>query len=164
MTVPSKQNSLESVYEELHELLSDYAPPFVLKEGTVKGKRDLHLQAPQPVIVPGAYSGSPKTVGMASIILQKGYVGLYFLPIYLEPGLAKKLSPELRKLLKGKTCFYVRRLTPELKKDVRAALEIAKHAEEVGSSRCEAKSETAGERARRFLQQSAFKAAECFKL
>ena len=126
MTAKAKQDSLESVYEELQALLAEYAPPFVLKEGTVKRKRDLHLQAPKPVIVPGRYGGSPKMVGMASIILQKGYVGFYFLPIYLEPGLAKKLPPELRKLLKGKTCFYIRKWTPELKKDVRAALEIGK--------------------------------------
>ena|SRR5262245_17336970 len=126
MVIKGRQASLETVYEELHELLSEYAPPFVLKEDSIQGKRDLHLQAPEPVLVPGKYGGSPKMVGMASIILQKGYVGFYFLPIYLEPALAKKLSPELRKLLKGKTCFYVRRLTPELKKDVRAALEIGK--------------------------------------
>jgi hypothetical protein len=126
MPIKEKQTSLQAIYEELHELLSEYAPPFVLEEDSIKGKRDLHLQAPGPVIVPGKYGGSPKVVGMASIILQKGYVGFYFLPIYLEPALAKKLSPGLRKLLKGKTCFYVRRLTPELKKDVRAALEIGK--------------------------------------
>ena len=107
-------------------MLAANAPPFVLKEGMVKRKRDLHLQAPKPVIVPGRYGGSPKMVGMASIILQKGYVGFYFLPIYLEPGLAKKLPPDLRKLLKGKTCFYIRKWTPELKKDVQAALEIGK--------------------------------------
>jgi len=126
MSAKAKPESLEAVYDELYALLSQYAPPFVLKEDSIKGKRDLHLQAPEPVIVPGKYGGSPKMVGMASIILQKGYVGFYFLPIYLEPALAEKLSRELRKLLKGKTCFYVRRLTPELKKDVRAALEIGK--------------------------------------
>jgi hypothetical protein len=126
MAVKTKQDSLESAYEQLHALLSEYAPPFVLKEGTVKGKRDIHLQVPKPVIVPGAYGGSPKTVGMASIILQKGYVGFYFLPIYLEPELAEKLSPELRKLLKGRTCFYIRQFMPELRKDVQAALEIGK--------------------------------------
>ena len=92
----------------------------------VRDKRDLHLQAPKPVTVPGVYGGKPKDVAMASIILQKGYVGFYFLPVYLNPAVQKKLSPALRKLLKGKTCFYIRGLSPELLKDVEAALEIGR--------------------------------------
>ena len=65
MPIKEKQASLQVIYEELHELLSEYAPQFVRKEDSIKGKRDLHLQAPKPVLVPGKYGGSPKMVGMA---------------------------------------------------------------------------------------------------
>jgi hypothetical protein len=119
-----KNAPLETVYETLHELLSRYAPPFKIISGTVRAKKDLHLTVPKAVVVPGAYGGTPKEPGMASIILQKGYVGFYFLPIYLDPGLKKKLPPSLTRLLKGKTCFYIKKLDPELVRSIETTLQL----------------------------------------
>jgi hypothetical protein len=33
--------------------------------------------------------------------IQKGYVGFYFMPIYVNPALRSKLAPSLKKLLKS---------------------------------------------------------------
>jgi hypothetical protein len=117
-----KAESLQDVYQSLHTLLSRYAPPFKTTDGKVKGKKDLHLVVPEAVAVPGAYGGKPTAVAMASIILQKSYVGFYFMPIYMKPALGKKLSPALKKLLKGKTCFQIKKLDPNLLSHVDAAL------------------------------------------
>jgi expansin (peptidoglycan-binding protein) len=45
--------------------------------------------------------------------------------ICCNPAVKKQLSPALLKLLKGKSCFYVKQLTPELKRDISGALEIS---------------------------------------
>jgi hypothetical protein len=119
----SKDASLEATYDSLHQLLSRYSPPLKTKSGTVRGKKDFHLVIPKAVVVPGAYEGKPVEVGLAAIILQKGYVGFYFMPIYVEPGLKKKLSPSLTKLLKGKTCFYIKKLDDDLLKHIESALD-----------------------------------------
>ena len=116
--------SLESVYRSLHKVLSRYTPPFKAGKGMVRDKKDLHLLVPKPVTVPGAYGGSPKEVGLASIILQKNYVGFYFMPSYLDPQLRKKLSPALMKMLKGKSCFYIKKASPDLLDDIKAALDL----------------------------------------
>lgn len=119
----SKAGSLEAIYDSLHQLFSRYAPPCKTKGGAVRGKKDLHLTIPQAVVLPGAYGGKPVEVNLASLILQKGYVGFYFVPIYIEPTLKSKLSPSLTKLLQGKTCFHVKKLEGDLLRHIESALD-----------------------------------------
>lgn len=119
----STTTSLETIFDDLHQLLSRYSPPLKSRSGTVRGKRDFHLVIPKAVVVPGAYENKPAEVGLAAIILQKGYVGFYFMPIYIEAGFRKKLSPSLIKLLKGKTCFHIKKMDDDLLKHIEAALD-----------------------------------------
>lgn len=125
--MPAKTKSatdlLESVYESLHQLLSRYAPPLKTTGGGVRGKKDLRLIVPKPVTLPGAYGGKPVHLEVASIILQKGFVGFYFMPIYINPELKSKVPPVLLKLLKGKTCFHIQKLDPELLASIQATLD-----------------------------------------
>jgi hypothetical protein len=120
---PSKAESLDAVYQNLQELLLRYAPPLKTSSGAVPGKKDFHLTVPKAVVVPGAYGGKPVEIALADLILQKGYVGFYFMPIYVEPALKKHLSPALTKLLKGKTCFHVTHLEDDMVKHFKAALD-----------------------------------------
>jgi len=122
-TATAKTASLETVFDTLHQLLSRYSPPLKTRSGTVRGKRDFHLVIPKAVVVPGAYENKPVQVGMAAIILQKGYVGFYFMPIYIEPEFKKKLPSALTQLLKGKTCFHIKKLDDGLLKHIAAALD-----------------------------------------
>jgi len=78
---------------------------------------------PKAVVVPGVYESKPAEVGLAAIILQKGYGGFYFMPIYIEPALKKKLPPPLAKLLQGKTCFHIKKLDDDLLKHIETALD-----------------------------------------
>ena len=45
------------------------------------------------------------------------------MPVYAEADLKAVFAPELLKLLKGKSCFHIRKLTPELLDQVRSALQ-----------------------------------------
>jgi hypothetical protein len=65
-----------------------------------------------------------KEVYFAGLIIQKGYVGFYFMPVYGDTDLKPVFASELLKLLKGKSCFHVKKLTPELLDQVRSALRI----------------------------------------
>ena len=60
----------------------------------------------------------------ASAIIQSTYVGFYFMPIYAETSLKKVFNPELLKLLKGKSCFYIRELSPGIVSQIEEALEL----------------------------------------
>jgi hypothetical protein len=119
------EGSLESIFEHLQKLLVPYAPPFKAGGGNnIDGKLDYHLMVPQSVVIPGSYGNKPTEVAMASLILQKDFVGFYFMPIYLNPELKKSLAPTLLKLLKGKTCFHVKTMDSQLVADVSAALAL----------------------------------------
>jgi hypothetical protein len=121
--VASGGGDLDVVFDELQSLLAVHAPPFKVTKGMVRNKRDYHLTVPVPVVIsPKHYGGKPYPVSMASLILQKGYVGFYYIPMDAEAK--KKIKPELEKLRKGGCCYHVKGLTPEIKEGVKEALEI----------------------------------------
>jgi hypothetical protein len=120
---------LESVYEELVEMMLRHAPPFRTDIACMSGgKKSFQLTVPKPVAIPGAYGGKPVDLQMAATILQKDFVGFYLMCIYMNAAMKKKLSPALLKLLKGKTCFHVKKLDDGLRKDIAAALELGEKA------------------------------------
>lgn len=116
-------DSLERIYESLSGLLARHAPPFKLCEVGVRNKQSVQLVVPKPVVISGAYGGKPTNVMLAAAILQKGFVGFYLMCIYMKPEMKKKLSPALLKLLKGKSCFQVKKLDAGLTNDIASAVE-----------------------------------------
>lgn len=125
--------SLEGVYERLGELLARYAPPFRFQDLGVRNKKSVQLVVPKPVAIPGAYGGKPVDLQFAAAILQKGYVGFYLMCVYMNEPVKKRISPALLKLLKGKSCFYVKTLDASLEQDIEKALDAsAKHYRERG--------------------------------
>jgi hypothetical protein len=117
-------DSLESVYSEIEGILKRHAPPFQFEDLGVRNKMSAHITVPKPVVVPGSYGGKPVPVALAAVILQKGYVGLYLMCVYMNNEAKKKLSPNLMKLLQGKSCFHVKKLDDGLRDDIEAALEL----------------------------------------
>jgi len=119
----SKSAELEGIYGALEKLLTSFAPPLEVFSRKVRNKRDMAIRVPKPVVIGRAYGGKPVQVDLAALILQKGYVGFYFMPAYIDPGLRKKLAPALVKLLKGKTCFHVKQLDAAQLANIKFALE-----------------------------------------
>ena len=116
--------SLDGVFEELVTILKAHVPPFSTKVPlVVRNKKAFQITVPKPVVVPGSYGGKPVPIQLAAVILQKGYVGLYVMCIYMNPAAKDKL-PNLKKLLKGKSCFHVKMLDDVLKREVEEALVI----------------------------------------
>jgi hypothetical protein len=123
VTKRAKSVSLETLFDTLHAMVSRHAPPFKLKTGMVRNKRDLHLITPEPVAIPDAYGGKPTDKAMASIIEQKGYIGFYFTTINGDRALRKKLSPTLMKTLKGSSCFHLTQSYDSLLQEIESALQ-----------------------------------------
>ncbi len=122
---PDQIESLENVYQRLSKLLSQHSPPFRFQDLGVPNKKSVQLVVPKPVAISGAYGGKPVDLQFAAAILQKGYVGFYLMCIYMNEPVKKKISPALLKLLKGKTCFYLKSLDETLQKDIKAALDAS---------------------------------------
>jgi hypothetical protein len=113
--------AIDSVFDDIKTLLVPYAPKFTVREGAVRNKRDYHLILQKPLIVDGRQRDE---LWFASVIQQKNNVGFYFSRVYCDVSEKKQLSPELLKHLDGKACFHFKALTPELKKDIAAALRL----------------------------------------
>ena len=63
-----------------------------------------------------------KEVYFAGLVVQKSYVGFYFMPAYADQDLSTVFGADLLSTLKGKSCFHLKLLTPELKDQITAAL------------------------------------------
>jgi hypothetical protein len=46
----------------------------------------------------------------ATAAIKSGYVGFYFFPIYTHPKEFTGIPDELKKCLKGKSCFHIKKL------------------------------------------------------
>ncbi len=108
---------LKQIYETLKGLLQPYAPPLVPKKEE-PGYYD--LWSLKDVIIAGR---KRKEVYFGGIILYKTYVGFYYMPVYADEDMKATFSPALLALLKGKSCFHIRRLDETLVEDIRAALQ-----------------------------------------
>ncbi len=110
---------LDAIFDRLEASLRRYAPPLVVRSGGIEGKRDCQLVSERHVEIDGRRRDE---VYFAGLIVQKGYVGFYFMPVYTHSEQKRLFSSELLALLKGKSCFHVKRLDDELAGHVDDAL------------------------------------------
>ncbi|MEW6093701.1 MAG: DUF1801 domain-containing protein [Chloroflexota bacterium] len=107
---------LKQVFDTLKPRLEKYRPPLVPK---TENERYFDLWSFKDLVIEGR---KRKEIFFSGLIIQKDFVGFYFMPVYVETEIKKIFSPELLKLLKGKSCFHIKKLTPELIQQVEEAL------------------------------------------
>lgn len=119
---------------------TDFAPVFsTLKPVLAPYSKRLAIKADTPVeftMVTKSPSPFPQHKGQplffASVRLGKAYVSFHLLPLYMDPALAKTISPALKKRMQGKACFNFKtdpepELLAELKTLTKAALDQWSH-------------------------------------
>jgi hypothetical protein len=111
-------SDLKLTFDSLKPLLEKYRPPLAAK---TESERYFDLWSFKDLEIEGR---KRKEVFFAGLIIQKEYVGFYYMPVYAEVEVKALLSPELLKFLKGKSCFHIRKLTPELVADIDRALQL----------------------------------------
>ena len=115
MTV--KNEALLPLFAEVKALLQPYARRLTARRDD-DGYYDLWSEKEVEV------AGRPrKEVFFCGLVIQKSHVGFYFMPQYADEDLSAVFGPELLAALKGKSCFHLKRLTPELRAQIEAALE-----------------------------------------
>lgn len=75
----------------------------------------------KPVVIAGR---EKKELWFISSLIQKGYVGFYYMPIYGSNEMRKQFSPEFMKCLKGKCCFHIKKNDPLIMKDIEKAFKV----------------------------------------
>jgi hypothetical protein len=110
----------QAVFEGLKPLLKPYAKEMVVKydDNTI-----YYLDTKQVAKGRAVYFGS--------VHIKKNFVSLYVMPVHIYEDLRNQISPELQKIMKGKSCFNFTTLAKdqlaELKKIIRDGYELYKN-------------------------------------
>lgn len=112
------QEELLGIFKKLKKILKKFENP-------LKPKLDLDskydLWSFKNVEIAGRKRNE---VYFAGIIIQSKYVGFYYMPVYTDTSLTEVFKPELLTLLRGKSCFHIKKLDANLEDQIREALRI----------------------------------------
>ncbi|MBI5824759.1 MAG: hypothetical protein HZB18_12080 [Chloroflexi bacterium] len=98
------QTEFTITFETLKSILKPYAKKITVKVDTTEGYS-----------LDGKYSQKwKKELFFASAQVKKNYVSFYLMPVYMYPDLLKKISPELKKHMQGKSCFNFKKVEKSL--------------------------------------------------
>lgn len=96
-----------AIFKALRDVLSPYVPPL---EAISDFEGRYELVSNKQVVIDGRKRNE---VYFSAIIIQGNYVGFYSMTVYAN-GLGASLPDDLRKILKGKSCFHVKKLDESL--------------------------------------------------
>lgn len=112
------QPTMLLIFNALKKMLSQYVRGNFLVRADGAGNYSIYYN--KEVII--AKRKFPE-LAFATILIQKGFVGFYFFPIYTNPKLINELPERLLKCLEGKNCFHIKKEDPRLMNEVAEALE-----------------------------------------
>jgi len=105
-------DELKIIHEKLIALFKENIPPLKVKNDTensfeVTGTKEA-MQGKQKV--QGYYFGT--------VVPKPKDIRLYFFPIYTHVTEFENISTNLRKCLKGKSCFHIKKMDEQLENDI----------------------------------------------
>ncbi|MFX1386519.1 MAG: hypothetical protein ACFE9M_04820 [Promethearchaeota archaeon] len=118
--------NLEKIFKELKKILEKHSSNFLIKNQYIgsqskQNKPAFHLYGSKDVSL---FGKKPQPTYIAGVIQQKNYVSFYFSPIYSHRDFFKNLSIDLKKFLKGKSCFNINKITPQLLEEIEDVLKL----------------------------------------
>jgi hypothetical protein len=114
------QPELVKVFEAIKKMILPYEGKSGLKLHAATGGQ-LNLVSHKPVVI----AGRPRQeLWFVSVLVQKGYVGFYYMPISIGDEMRKQFSPEFMKCLKGKACFHIKNTDPVIMNDIKKAIKV----------------------------------------
>jgi hypothetical protein len=114
------QPELVTIFEAIKKMMMPYDKKGALVLHTGTGGQ-ANLVSHKPVVIADR---KREEVWFVSALVQKGYVGFYYMPINALAEMRKMFSTEFMKCLKGKACFHIRKNDPELMAEIKKAIEI----------------------------------------
>jgi hypothetical protein len=113
-------DDLEPIFQKIKRILEQHSENFLAKDEYIGSqaktkKPGYHLYGDKEVSL---FGKKPQVTYIAGVIQQKNYVSFYFSPIYSHPDLFQDISSDLRKVLKGKSCFNINKVNPQILKEI----------------------------------------------
>lgn len=104
------------IFREIKKILTQYESKLEVRGDTDEA---YHLYGKKEVQI-----GKRLYKGMyfASVVINKGFVGFHFFPIYTHSTEFKDLDKPLMECMKGKSCFNIKKNEPDIYKGIKKAL------------------------------------------
>ena len=117
---------LENIFIKMKEILENNSGNFLKTSETLgtqakQKKPGFHLYGNKEISL---FGKKPKKTYIAGTIQQKNYVSFYLTAIYSHSDLFKNISPDLKKYLKGKSCFNFNKLTQDILQEIEDVLKL----------------------------------------
>ena len=111
------QELKQKIFTQIKYLMQPYASKL-----EVRGQKEnqYHLYGTKEVQLAHKLE---KGMYFTSVMINKGFVGFYFFPIYTHPQEFQGLNEDLLKCLKGKSCFHIKKDDAALYESINEALE-----------------------------------------
>jgi len=115
---------LEEIFLKIKKILEKHSNNFYTAVETIGSKAKIkklgyHLYGNEEVSL---FGKDPQKTYIAGVIQQKNYVSFYFSPIYSHPDDFQDISSELKRFLKGKSCFNINKINSSVLKEIEVLL------------------------------------------
>jgi hypothetical protein len=111
------QPALIPIFNAIKKLLLPHGKGSIKVRGGSGGQ--ITLVSEKPVEIEGRKRDE---LWFAAALIQRGYVGFYFMPVHKISEMKEIFKPELLKCLKGKGCFHIKKMDVEIFKQMEEAL------------------------------------------
>lgn len=116
--------NLKEIFSKIKEILKTHSNDFYITDRYINSKAKsekpaYHLYGKKEV---NLFGKVPQKTYIAGVIQQKNYVSFYFSPIYSHPDEFEDITPELKKFLKGKSCFNINEVDSNLLDEIDSLL------------------------------------------
>lgn len=108
-------SDLASVYAELHRILAPYAARLDVKRDD---EGELYVDTRH-------IQRNKKPLFFGAVQKKKSYISFHLMPIYVKPELLDSISPELKAMMQGKSCFNFKSSEPALFRELEALTKVA---------------------------------------
>jgi len=111
------KTELPIIQSTLHELLTAHTPPLQVR---IQTEANFEVAGTKPTM-----QGKQKVDGyyFATVKPKPKDVRFYFYPLYTHTD-AFDLSPALKKYLKGKTCFHIKKMSAEVEMEIKEMIAL----------------------------------------
>ncbi len=106
-------DELKNIQERLILILKKHVPPLKIE---IESETNFKVSGTKE-----AMQGKQKVDGyyFGSVVPKPKDIRLYFFPIYTHVAEFENISGALRKCLKGKSCFHIKKMDEDLESDIR---------------------------------------------
>src|SRR5260221_6065746 len=105
------------IFQQLKKVITEYAPPLSAKKQTEK---EYYLYSIKDFELAGRKYNE---ICFAGVVIHKQFVSFYFFPLYSHPQYFKDIPAALRKCLKGKSCFSIKKMDMVILKQIEQLLQ-----------------------------------------